>query len=60
MVDDMFPEQDGSSEVDPTIREDAGVLHLAYRLPYRLHEWKASAIVVFNQAIEWTYGGVSG
>ena len=52
-IDRSFPEQDGTSEVDPSILEDGADLYLAYRRP----EWSTCAVVVFELVSEWNYGG---
>jgi len=52
-LDDRFPDQNGTCDVDPTIREEKGAIHLAYRL----EEHAECAVITFVQAGEWSYGG---
>jgi len=52
-VDRSFPEQDGTSEVDPSIIKYGADLYLAYRRP----GWTTSAVVVFELVSDWSYGG---
>ena len=51
-VDDRFPPQNSSSEVDPTIRESDGALHLAFRES----DLSGCAVVTFVQPYVWKYG----
>jgi hypothetical protein len=53
-LDDRFPDQNGTSDVEPTVREENGAIHLAYR---RMEEQAECAVITFVQAGEWSYGG---
>jgi len=52
-VESTFPEMDTSSAVFPTVREVDGSLCLAYYLP----ESNDSAVILFSDCREWSYGG---